>query len=86
MGRYLCLEPVLPVAMRFHASRSAVASALASPIGDVTQIQHSTQLTFRAKAEFRGLGFLGAKSERVRRLQYTESGLSPVPERTGMLA
>ena len=33
MGRYLCLEPVLPVAMRFHASRSAVTSALASPIG-----------------------------------------------------
>ena len=33
MGRYLCLEPVLPVAMRFHASRSAVTSALASPMG-----------------------------------------------------
>ena len=32
MGRYLCLEPVLLVAMRFHASRSAVTSALASPI------------------------------------------------------
>ena len=32
MGRYLCLEPVLPVAMRFHESRSAVTSALASPI------------------------------------------------------
>ena len=32
MGRYLCLEPVLPVAMRFHASRSAVTSALASPM------------------------------------------------------
>ena len=32
MGRYLCLEPVLPVAMRFHPSRSAVTSALASPI------------------------------------------------------
>ena len=32
MGRYLCLEPVLPVAMRFHASCSAVTSALASPI------------------------------------------------------
>ena len=32
MGRYLCLEPVLPVAMRFHASCSAVTSALASPM------------------------------------------------------
>ena len=32
MGRYLCLEPVLPVAMCFHASRSAVTSALASPM------------------------------------------------------
>ena len=29
---YLCLEPVLPVAMRFHTSHSAVTSALASPI------------------------------------------------------
>ena len=32
MGRYLCLEPVLPVAMRFYAFRSAVTSALASPM------------------------------------------------------
>ena len=32
MGRYLCLEPVLPVAMRFHGSCSAVTSALASPV------------------------------------------------------
>ena len=33
MGRYLCLEPVLLVAMCFHVSRPAVTSALASPIG-----------------------------------------------------
>ena len=32
MRRYLCLEPDLPVAMRFHASCSAVTSALASPV------------------------------------------------------
>ena len=31
-GRYLCLEPGFPVAVRFHASCSAVTSALASPI------------------------------------------------------
>ena len=38
MGRYLCLEPILPVAMRFHASRSAVTSALASPIRECCKV------------------------------------------------
>ena len=44
MGRYLCLEPVLPVAMRFHASRSAVTSALASPMKLI--MQHYTNGLF----------------------------------------
>ena len=44
MGRYLCLEPVLPVAMRFHASRSAVTSALASPMVEGVMSKNVTQV------------------------------------------